>query len=264
MLGVFTVVIESFLPEPHAGLLAGMLFGVKSSLSKELYEALITTGTLHIVALSGMNISILIAFANLLLLRFLRRPIANTVTVGSIIGFIWLVGPTPSVIRAAIMGCLSLLAINLGRQRWVFITWLISVCIMLVVQPSWIGDISFQLSVMATLGIILFGPSNQGYKVRTFKEIVYDDLRVTLAAQMFTIPIIFFAFGRISLVSPLSNVLIGWLIAPVMIGGFLMILAGLVMPALGQITAWIVWVPLQIIIQCIELTARIPFASIQW
>lgn len=263
-----TAIMYQALPEPQSGLLAGMIFGVKSNLSAELYDALIATGTLHIVALSGMNISILIACVSTLLLLVVSRPIANMLSSGIIIGFVWFVGPSPSIIRAAIMGFLSLLAVNLGRQYGVFVSWMLAVALMLIVRPAWLGDLSFQLSIMATLGIILFGsqPPRTTFSTSVWekaRDALMTDLRVTLAAQVFTIPIILFAFGRISLVSPLSNLLIGWLIAPIMVLGLLLVALGLLWMPLAYPVGWAVWVPLTVLIKVIELTATIPFASIR-
>jgi competence protein ComEC len=315
-----SALIGSLIHEPHAGLLSGILFGTKTTIGKELHDALIVTGTLHIVALSGMNISILVGFVNLFLLRFLKRPVANVATSLIIIGFISFVGPSPSVIRAAIMAGITLLGVSFGRQTWPIVVWILAVIIMLLLNPLWIGDLSFQLSVLATLGIILFsrkqagaefgvsfaaplskleslrvtgvggpprrgplvgvlggkrpaGPADRFNAVTVLETIrlptpiwhlIYDDLRVTLAAQVFTIPIILFQFHRISLVSPLSNLLIGWLMSPIMILGFLMVALGSLWAPLGVAIGWIVWVPLTIVIQAIYLTSRIPFASISW
>lgn len=259
-----TAIIGQLLPEPQAGLLSGILFGVKASFSDLLYDALITTGTLHIVALSGQNISILIGIVHFFLLRFVRRPIANIVSIAIIIGFILFVGPSASVIRAGIMGSITLIGISLGRQIFPLFVWALAVIIMLVLHPLWIGDLSFQLSAMATLGILLFGGKKQVQDNDniSLKSILSDDLRVTLAAGVFTIPIIMFAYGRISFVSPLSNLLIGWLIAPIMMGGFLMVVLGLIFLPLAHVVAWFVWVPLTFVLQVIVWTAKIPFASI--
>ena len=140
-----TAIVNHVLPEPHAGLLNGILFGTKATLSKELYNALIRTGTLHIVALSGMNITIIALIMRSILLPFVSRRIASALTILGIILFVWFVGASPSVVRAAIMGSISLLAIVLGRQAWSLLSWVLALGIMLVIKPSWIGDISFQL-----------------------------------------------------------------------------------------------------------------------
>src|SRR5450759_2989190 len=107
----FTSVINQVLPEPHAGLLAGILLGTKNTLSKDFLAALTTTGTLHIIALSGMNISILADLSITTFLRVVSRRVASLLTILIIIGFVWFVGVSPSVIRAAIMGCLTLFAV---------------------------------------------------------------------------------------------------------------------------------------------------------
>jgi competence protein ComEC len=262
-LSTFVGIINSLLHEPQAGLLNGILFGVKATLDPQMKISLTNSGTLHIIALSGMNISILVTIVNLVLLRIVRRPIANMVTVAIIIGFIWFVGPSPSVIRAAIMGVISLTAVTLGRQNWPLLAWILAVVGMLLLNPLWIGDLSFQLSVMATLGIILFGNTKEPVKP-SLLSLIKDDLRVTLSAQLFTVPIIFFQFHRISLVSPLSNILIGWLMAPIMVLGFATVIAGLLWLPLGMIIGWAVWVPLTYVIWVINWTANLPFASINF
>src|SRR4030042_5052354 len=108
----FTSVINHLLPEPHAGLLAGMLFGTRATISQEFVQALTVTGTLHIIALSGMNISILAGLSIMTLLRFVSRRVASLLTVLIIVGFVWFVGVSPSVVRAAIMGSLTLFSIG--------------------------------------------------------------------------------------------------------------------------------------------------------
>lgn len=132
----FTAIINQLLPEPHAGLLNGILFGTKATLSKDFITALTQTGTLHIVALSGMNITILGSLIDLSLLRFVSRRIASVLTVLIIIGFVWFVGPSASVIRAAIMGCLALISVIFGRQTWSLLSFILTVGIMLLVKPD--------------------------------------------------------------------------------------------------------------------------------
>lgn len=292
---VSSVVVRS-LPEPHAGLLLGILFGTKATLSKPFTESLIQTGTIHIVALSGMNITMLISFVQLVCLRYLRRPIANLFSVGIIIGFIYVVGFSASVIRAAIMGCISLLAITLGRRNVPIYALLLAVSCMILLNPLWVVDLSFQLSVLATLGIILFARKEQVLRSqlteiqpekaklqtiemqseyqhhgavagilrisRSIYRLIEDDLRVTLAAQVFTVPLILFTFHRVSLIAPLTNVLIGWLIAPIMLTGLVMIAVGLVWLPFAQIAGAVVWALLGMLIALIEWTGQVPFASV--
>src|SRR3990170_8905563 len=107
-----TGIINQLLPEPHAGLLAGIVFGTRATLSKELTDALIKTGTLHIIALSGMNITIMTGLVESMLRPLVSRRLAILITIVLIIMFIVFVGPSPSIIRAGIIGCIGLIAIS--------------------------------------------------------------------------------------------------------------------------------------------------------
>lgn len=289
------VLLGKMLHEPYAGLLAGIVFGTKATLSRDLYDMLIQTGTIHIIALSGFNITILASITNMTILPFLGRVRSSIVTIMLIALFIWYVGPGPSIVRAGIMGTLSLLAVIYGRQAWALYSLIISSGIMLLYKPEWLANISFQLSVVSTLGIILFGRKKySGHKMlkrfelyekdmlarwdiaHVFEKLLYmcvkgvqfvfqlfsDDLRVTLAAQVFTVPLIFYYFHRVSLVSPIANMLIGWAIAPVTVFGICATVLGVLWLPLGRLCALCAWIFLKYIITVVSLTSRVPFASV--
>ncbi len=258
-LATFVEIINRVLPEPHAGLLEGILFGIKTSISTDLYDALIVTGTLHIAALSGMNITILTQLFFSAFNFLLPRRISSILTMGVIVGFVFFVGPSASIIRAAIMGCITILAGLFGRMSFALLTWAITVIIMLCVHFQWIGEVSFQLSVLASLGMILFGRSKQD---KSFTTLVKNELTTTLSAQVFTIPLILFTFGRISLISPVTNILIGWTIPIITVLGLFVSLFGWIWLPIGQLLAWVTWVFLEWLIQAVIITSRIPFASI--
>jgi len=287
----FTSIINQLLPEPHAGLLSGILFGTKMSIDPLLKQALVSTGTLHIIALSGMNITILTNIVSISLLWIFPRRIATFATIAVIIGFIFFVGPSASIIRAALMGGITLIGILFGKNAWALWSWGVAVICMLVAKPMWITDLSFQLSVLASLGMILFGDQtkeNRKWKVgveavpagRQDREskidkrsnllsivhplysIILNDLQTTLAAQTFTIPLLLFTFGRLSFISPLTNVLIVWTLPIITVLGFLVATCGFFFLPLGQAVAWISWIFLEYIIQIITWTSRIPFANI--
>ena len=269
-----TAFIAQILPEPHAGLLSGILFGVKSSIPYELRNALQTTGTLHITALSGMNITILTGIFFSTFIAFLPRWAASILAIGVIGFFVWFVGSSPSVVRAAIMGCITLLTALTGYISIAIFTWGITVVGMLVVHPSWATDISFQLSALASLGMILFSKqtgvvyiqSEQGKNWQTYMKNVYiwiqKELTTTLSAQVFTLPLILFTFGRISLISPLTNLLIGWTIPIITVLGLLLCLFGLFIPSVSYVLGWGTWVFLEFVIRIVLWTGSMPFASI--
>lgn len=283
----FTQIINRLLPEPHASLLSGMLFGVRRTMPSQFYDALITTGTLHVIALSGQNIAILINLIGAVTMQVFSRKISCLLTVIGIVLFIFFVGPSPTVIRAGLMGGLSLIATIFGRRNWSLLSLIFVSFIMLLARPDWLSDISFELSFLATLGIILFGTSSKSsikptlppHQINNYTNplIVYsklllkdlasgmkENLRLTLAAQVFTIPLIMIRFHRLSLISPIANLLVGWSVTPIMaIGSVATILATLWQP-LGIIPSWIVWVPLSYFIEVVTILARLPFASVQF
>ncbi|MDP1721606.1 MAG: ComEC/Rec2 family competence protein [Candidatus Gottesmanbacteria bacterium] len=309
-----TTILGRLLPEPQAGLLAGILFGTRASMSRALTDAFIATGTIHIIALSGQNVSIVTGLMASSLVHLVSRRIASLLTLLVLGLFLWFVGPSPSLIRAVIMGSLTLFSIIFGKQNWSLLSLALAVTIMLVLNPLWITDLGFQLSVLATLGIILFGGTtermhreNRKSLWRKSKVVIDDrkelvdstmqassfdsplrlsnfdilfsfihfvsgqlrhvmesDLRITLAAQLFTTPLIFLAFHRISLVAPLTNILIGWTMPFLMGLGWLAAIAGYFWWPMGVLPAWGAWVLLTYVIRVVEWTGAWPVASLAW
>lgn len=153
---VFTSVINSYLPEPHASLLNGILFGVNLKAGKVFYEQLKIVGLLHLVVLSGMNITIL-ASITAGLTQFLGKRISILITILMIILFIVFVGAKAPIIRAGFMGILTLVAIIYGRKNLALYSLFLSLIFIAIFWPKWLTTISLQLSYGATLGIILFG-----------------------------------------------------------------------------------------------------------
>lgn len=283
----FTSIINQLLPEPHAGLLNGIVFGTKASLSPELKDTLLRTGTIHITALSGMNITIIISLVATTLLRVFSRKVTSLLSLFFVIGFILFVGPSASVIRAGIMGSLSLLAVVFGRQRRALLFLTVTSLIMILIRPLYLTDLSFQLSVLATLGIILFASSQKRYQnlVDPTRErspqaspsssllliipmyiwnLTKDDLRTTLAAQIFTTPLIALSFHRISLIAPLSNIAIGFLIAPLTALGMIISVLGFLWLPLAIPLAWVCWIVLEYMVGILLFFSSLPFASIAW
>src|SRR3989344_6060991 len=195
---ILTSVINSYLPEPHASLLNGMLFGINLKTSKNFYDQLKIVGLLHIVVLSGMNITLLGSII-MSVLSFIGKPLASLITILMIGLFIVFVGAQAPLIRAGFMGILTLVALLYGRKNYVLFALFLSAIFILIFWPSWLMSISFQLSYGATLGIILFARTKE-IKTENFIEKFFFDcrkiLRVSLAAQLFTTPIIFIYFKQ--------------------------------------------------------------------
>lgn len=264
---IFTEVIKSYLPEPHASLLNGIIFGVKIKTDKVFYEQLKTVGLVHIVVLSGMNITLLSTIISKLT-SFLSKQLSTLITIACIILFIIFVGPAPPIIRAGFMGVLTLIAVLFGRKTITLYSLLLSGIFIAIFWPQWPRTISFQLSYAATFGLIIFTkPSSHSDKknktiFHSVKTYISDELYTSLAAQVFTVPLIFVFFKQISFISPISNILVSWLIAPLMIFGFLTAILGNIHPYLGIIPAFVCYIMLSYIIFIVKILALIPFAAV--
>jgi competence protein ComEC len=254
---IFTSVINSYLPEPHASLLNGIIFGVNIKTTKEFYQQLKAVGLLHLVVLSGMNITIISSFVSSLT-KFLSKKLSTLITILTIILFVFFVGFQAPIIRAAIMGLFTHVAIITGRKNYTIYALILSLIFILFFWPSWFKTISLQLSYGATLGIILFG---QGKKSNNF---IIDNLRLTMSAQIFTVPIIFFYFRQVSIITPLSNLLISETVPPLMIFGFLTAFLGKISYFLGYLPSLICYGFLSYLIYVVDMLAKIPFAFLSF
>lgn len=263
----FTDVINGYLPEPHASLLNGILLGIPLKTSKEFYAQLKIVGLVHIVVLSGMNITLLSAIIIGLTYR-LGKLISTLITIVSIVLFIQFVGPAPPIVRAGFMGILSLIAILYGRRTIALYTLILSAILLAFYRPDWLQSISFQLSYAATLGLILFSKSHKKIsnkkngRFSSVMEYLTDELRTSLAAQAFTVPLIFFYFKQVSLISPIANIAISWTIAPIMVFGLLTLLLGKIHYLLGLLPSYVCYILLHYIIVVVELMSKIPFALV--
>ncbi len=248
---VFTSVINSYLPEPHASLLNGILFGINLKAGKIFYEQLKIVGLLHLVVLSGINITILASIVGSLT-EFLGKRLSILITILIIILFILFIRPEAPIIRAGFMGILTLVGIVYGRKTIALYSLFLSMIFIAVFWPKWLTTVSLQLSYGATVGIILWG---QTYS----KNGLWRELKVSLAAQAFTVPIIFIYFKQISLIAPLSNLLVAGLIPPLMIFGFLTAVLGKIHYIFGLIPSYICYGLLTYVIFVIEKLSQLPF-----
>lgn len=203
----FEAVYKKTLPEPQSSLLAGIVLGSKSNLPQDLYLNFQKTGVLHIVVASGMNVTIIAGTMISFLLLFFSRRLAVILSCLLIWFYVGLAGAEPPIVRAGLMGTLTFLALFLGREAQAFRILGLTGFMMLLFDPKLASDLGFQLSFMATFGIIFFNP----LFVTLFKRIpaiIRNDLSQTLGAQIATLPIIILTFGSYSLISPIVNLLI--------------------------------------------------------
>jgi competence protein ComEC len=253
-------VIARILSEPQSGLLSGILLGSKANLSQDLLLWLQLTGTIHIIALSGYNITVLVEMLRILTKR-LPRNLAFNIPVIGIILFVLATGLSSSVIRAAVMGSMLLLAKRVGRQSDGLIAVLFASAIMVAFSPNiLIYDVGFQLSFSAVCGIIFLAPKLEKY-FSIFGGTMSQILSATLSAQIFTWPITSLYFGVISIIAPLANILILPFIPILMLFGFIIASMGFVSIWLAQNLSIILWVILSYFIKTVKLLAEMPVSS---
>lgn len=264
--GKFISVIQRSLPEPQASFLGGLILGAKKSIPDDLMTAFNRTGTTHIVALSGFNITIIaVMIMNLCKALWINRKKSFWISMLSVVFFILITGAPSSAVRAGVMGILVLLATQLGRLSRVTNTLVLAALIMLLINPKVLAfDAGFQLSFLATLGLVFLSPKLE----KLFRKLpnpfgLRENLVATLSAIILTMPLILYQFGRLSLVAPLVNVLILSVIPLAMGAGFVVGIAGLIWSAFGQIIGWLAWVLLSYIIFAVETFSKIHLASLE-
>lgn len=266
---IFTNVINSYFYEPHSSLLNGILFGKTVKTSSDLYYQLKITGLLHIVVASGTNLTI---FSGIIanFTHFFSKRMAILINIIFIIFYIYLVGIQAPIIRASFMAIITLVALLIGRKTYILYLLFISLLPVLFLHlfyPKQITTLSTLLSYGATLGLILFGrtknfqPKNYWEKIKIG---LLKELKPTLAAQIFTAPIIFFYFKQISLISPLTNVLVAPLIPPLMVAGFLTAIFGKVHYFFGLPFSFICQMLLDYMLFIINSFSQIPYGFIQF
>lgn len=221
--------INSLYPEPASGLMNGLLLGLRVQLSDELKENLKNSGTTHIIALSGFNITIIASFL-LFLARPLKRNWALVLAGVGILLFVLMTGASSSVTRAAIMGWILLMTMWWGRRRHSFNAVLVAGAIMVLINPYILQyDIGFQLSLVATIGIIALVPLITPW-LWWLPKVLGEIVSATISATVLTLPLAVFHFGGFSSMALVSNLLILPLIPWVMLVGFVSLILTMLIP----------------------------------
>ncbi len=258
----FVKSLESNLGEPHAALASGLIVGEKSALGKKLLEDFRTVGLIHIVVLSGYNITI-VADAMRRILVFLPRVWGIFIGGVGMAMFGVLVGGGATVVRSCLMASIALLA-DLIRRDYSVIRALFFVGLLMLIQNPLIllHDPSFQLSFLATLGlIILASPIEKRLTFITERFGIRGIVASTIATQIFVSPYILYMMGQISIIGMIVNILVLPFIPITMLLGFLAGIIGIFNLSLAQPFAWSSYLLLSYELFMVEHFARLPFAS---
>jgi competence protein ComEC len=257
--------IQVLLPEPHASLLIGFITGSRSGLSDTINEEFRITGTSHIVAVSGYNVTLVLAIASSFLWWMPVKRRFAPLTIGIVL-YMLLTGAGAPVVRASIMGLLGLLALQLGRSTIPILGLLWTAAIMTLLDPVdlWY-DPGMQLSFLSVMGLILFSRPLGSIFSRVPTTLgVRDSLIATFAAQIATLPVSALTFKQLSLISPLTNVLIAPSIPLAMATGMIAVLVSLISISAGLLPAYAAWALVEWILRAVHLTAALPYAQITW
>ncbi len=216
------------LNEPQSSLIMGILFGQDRLFSEDFEKNVRIAGVSHIVAASGYNITILI-LASSKILSFLPFKARFPINMLLIWGFSILSGLSPSILRACIMTSVALCGTLMGRKNTIHVTLPLATLIFVLVDPKIVFDVGFQLSVMATLGLIYLQPSLASLVKKLFKKdfgFVNDTLLTTLSCTLTTLPVTVMTFKTLSVWSVLANCLILPVIESTMLIGVLALISG--------------------------------------
>lgn len=244
--------------EPEGSLMAGLLYGSKGGLPENVMESFSRTGVTHVVAVSGFNITIIIVglMTMLVYLGFYRQYAFYFVLALTSL-FVIFTGLSASAIRAGIMGILVLFAKQMGRGSQVTNLLVFTLAMMQAANPYFLfWDVGFQLSFLATVGIIFLVP--------ILKPKIPEILSATLSAIIMTFPLILFQFGTFSVVAPLANMLILWLIPVLMLGGFLSVTLSFISFPLGQVLAFITHLGLSYVIMIVQFFSKLSWSSLSF
>lgn len=255
--------IYRYIPRPESGLLAGILVGQESALDEDTEDAFRRVGLMHIVVLSGYNVALVI-FALMALLKWIPVYIRSVCVVCGIVMFALLVGAGPTVIRASIMAMFIVLGRVLHMRYDVTRALLVAGVIMILINPRiLIFDISFQLSFLASYGLIVFSPFlEKRLQWLPAALVIRESAITTLSAQLFVLPLLLYSIGEFSIVSPVVNILVLFAVPISMLLGFSVGVLSFLIPVVSQVIAIPATWTLSYQLWIVDIFARLPFATV--
>ncbi len=254
------------LPPDEQGLLPGLVVGDTSRMPDELVEEFRTAGLTHLTAVSGANLAVVISFV-LLAGRWagLRGRWLPAVAAVAMLGFVVLARPQPSVLRAAVMGAVGLLAMGSGRRRRSLAALGAAVLGLLLADPWLARSYGFALSVVATGGLVLLAPGwARAWTARGMPRPLAEALAVPAAAQLVCAPVLVLLSGRVSLVAVLANLLAGPAVAPATVLGVLTTVVAPVSDRAAELLATGAGAPVWWLVQVADRASAAPGASVPW
>ena len=267
--------LSTCLPEPQSSLARAILLGLRGSLPASLVQSFYATGTTHLIAISGMNLTIVLGMILTSAIWIFGRK--NRIYIWVSLALIWLytvlTGMPATMVRATIMGSVFLLAELLGRQRSGLAALALAGALMAGIEPRLLWDASFQLSFLSMLGLVLITPhliafsgahvSASSRFISVLRNVVVISFGATLAALIATWPVTAMDFHSFSLVSIPATFFAMPSFPGIIITSMLTSVGGLIWQPLGMILGWIAWLFLSYFLLVVQVFSDIPFAYIQ-
>lgn len=266
--------LNDLVTEPEAALGAGILLGVRASIAPEINDAFAVAGLTHVVAISGWNIAIVAALVAAMVRPLETRPggrWSTAVVAAAVVGgYVMLAGASPSVVRAALMAGAMLVAKLGGSRAHAASALALAALVMLLAAPPVLWDVGFQLSLLATGGLIWFGASVER-RLPGWPGWIREPVALTLAAQLTTLPVVLVNFERLSLVAPIANVLVVPFVPIGMLFSAIASVVGVVdgafhLPLIGDAATWLAggaaWLTLWVVVNLGLASASMPFAAL--
>lgn len=264
--------LDRALPQPEAALARGIVLGDRAAIPDTLTDDFNRSGTSHLIAISGFNITLVAALVVGPLVPVLGRRPASVVALCTIAVYALFVGVSPSVARALVMGVLVIGAGISGRPGTPMLTLCIAAALMSAQDPRVLNDVGFQLSFGATAGLMLLATPLRAAGERLASALpplvqggvlfTLEGFSTTLAATAGALPVMLHAFGRLSLVSPLANAAAVPLFPLVILTSSFAALLAALFPPLAPIVGAVAWVPLAVTITIAHAAAHLPAASV--
>ncbi len=254
----------SALPPDQAGLLPGLVVGDTSGLPQETKDAFTAAGLSHLTAVSGANVSIVLGAVLLLVRGAGIGPRTGAALAGvALAAFVVVARPSPSVLRAAAMGSVALLALVTGRRRQAIPALAGSVIVLLALFPSLAVDFGFALSVAATAGLVVVSPVLvDRLRARGWPRWLAEMCAVAVAAFVVTAPLVAAMSGTVSVVSIVANIVVAPVVAPItVVGAVTAVLAAVWAPAAALVVR-IAGPPLWWLLEVADRAAAVPGATV--
>ncbi len=252
--------------EPFGSFMAGLLYGYRGGLGS-LNDKFSRTGVTHIVAISGYNISLI---SNILLNFFIYFSVPRKksfyLVVSGIIIFVIFAGASASVVRAGIMGIIVLIAKQSGRKSQIGNVLILTAVIMTLINPYvLVWDAGFQLSFLATVGLVYLSPIFNKYFTKIPDKLsLKENLVSTLSAIIVTLPLILFQFGRLSVVAPIVNILILWSLPWIMFLGFVAVFCSFIFLPVAKVFSWLAYAGMEYIVKIVSFFSDLSFAAVDF